>query len=271
MNVIERNLQEIGKSLLVTLPKSWTNSLKLKKGSKIKIMISEQGNLLIAPEFVKKQSLNQETTIIFDEFFSKRFFKAYFHGYDKIIINFKDRHDGLYEFLKKFMNVQIIEESSSRVVVKVFKIDELSIQECLKRMFFLSINMFDEVGNKSKLQELRISLIKFYYMLVMQIRRFLSEGKYTEENQISLIKAMDYRMIAEKIERISGVLLNLKKDSYLVQIKEFYSDSFNYFINEEFDKSLGLLKQEKILLNKIKNKDLLEILKYAKNIGMLIK
>ena len=105
----------------------------------------------------------------------------------------------------------------------------------------------------------------------MQIRRFLSEGKYTEENQISLIKAMDYRMIAEKIERISGVLLNLKKDSYLVQIKEFYSDSFNYFINEEFDKSLGLLKQEKILLNKIKNKDLLEILKYAKNIGMLIK
>lgn len=271
MNVIERNLQEIGKSLLVTLPKSWTNSLNLKKGSKIKMMVSEQGNLLIAPEFVKKQSQNEETTIIFDEFFPKRFFKAYFHGYDKIMISFKERHDGLYEFLKKFMNVQIIEESNSKVVVKVFKIDELSIQECLKRMFYLSLNMFDEVGNKTKLKELKNSLVKFYYMLVMQIRRFLSEGKYTEENQISLIKAMDYRMIAEKIERISGVLLNLNKNNQLVQMKKFYSDAFNYFINEEFDKSLNLFKQEKLLSKQITNKDLLELLKYAKNIGMLIK
>ncbi|MBI5065939.1 AbrB/MazE/SpoVT family DNA-binding domain-containing protein [Candidatus Woesearchaeota archaeon] len=87
MKVIERSLQEIGQSLLVTLPKSWTKTLNLKKGSPIKMTISEAGNLLIAPEFVKKEE-KKETTIPFDDFFSKRFFSAYFEGNEKITITF---------------------------------------------------------------------------------------------------------------------------------------------------------------------------------------
>ncbi len=267
MKVIERSLQEIGQSLLVTLPKSWTKALNLKKGSPIKITISEAGNLLIAPEFVKPAE-KKEATLLYDESFAKRFFSAYFEGNEKITITFKSEPN-IHEFLNKFMNVQIIEETSNKVVVKVFKIDELSIEECLKRMFYLSLNMFDEVGNKSKLKELKNALIKFYYLLVMQIRRFLAEGKYTEENQISLLRATDCRMIAEKIEKVSGLLLEVNNDAS--KIKEFYSKAFNYFFNTEFEKSLELLKEKKELERKIKNDELLLLLSYAHDIGMLTK
>ena len=266
MKVIERNLQEIGKSLLVTLPKTWTKSLNLKKGSTIKMTISEAGNLLIAPEFVKADE-KKETTISYDDAFAKRFFNAYFEGNEKITITLKKEEQKLHDFLKKFMNVQIIEETGSKIVVKVFKIDELSIEECLKRMFYLSLNMFDEVGNKNQMKELKKSLIKFYYMLVMQIRRFLAEGKYTEENQISLLRATDCRMVAEKIEKISDLLSNNKTEQ-LKKIKEFYSKSFNVFLNNKFEDSLLLLKEEKELKN---NENTIQILKLAKDIGMLTK
>lgn len=266
MKVIERSLQEIGQSLLVTLPKSWTKSLNLEKGSNIKMTISEAGNLLIAPEFVKKEE-KKEMTLKYDSFFAKRFFSAYFDGCEKITITF-EREEKIHTFLDKFMNVQIIEETSNKIVLKVFKIEELSIEECLKRMFYLSLNMFDEVSNNNRLNELKHSLIKFYYMLVLQMRRFLSEGKYTEENQISLLRATDCRMVAEKIEKMSDILLEIKKDKSINEIKQFYSKSFNSFFNNEFEKSLGLLKEKKELDKKIKESNLLS---FAHDIGMLTK
>jgi len=55
MKIIERNLQEIGKSSFVSLPKEWIRSFKLKKGSKVKIMQTDQGLLSIAPEFTIKE------------------------------------------------------------------------------------------------------------------------------------------------------------------------------------------------------------------------
>ena len=124
MQIIERNLQEIGKSLLVTLPKPWTTGLKLKKGSTIKMVVSEQGSLLISPEFTKEEIV-RESTISFDQDFRRRFFREYFNGNEKISIIIKDINEAnrkeVYSFLKRFMNAQIIEETASKLVVKCFR------------------------------------------------------------------------------------------------------------------------------------------------------
>jgi len=281
MKIIERNLQEIGHSLLVTLPKHWTKSLKLKKGSKVKIMISGEGDLRIAPEFTIKEK-KKEVSIDFDDYFARRFFREYFFGNEKITIhtaNIGDKNrKELYSFLKKFMNAQIIEETESKIVVKCFKIEELSIEDCLRRMHFLSLNMFDEAmskNNKTKLAEMEDSITRFYYMLVMQIRRFLSEGKFAEENQIPLVRALDFRMVAEKIERISDILMNLDKvedKKILSEVKEYYKKSFASFISSNFDKALSLWTEEKHLPEKIRHNDnLMHLLNYAKDISMLVR
>lgn len=292
MKIIERNLQEIGKSLLVTLPKSWTSALKLKKGSKIKMTMSDDGRLMIAPEFVEKKE-SKESTIVFDEHFVRRFFREYFEGNERITIVFnnsvseKQRKD-VYSFLKKFMNAQIVEESNNKISIKCFKIDELSIEECLKRMYFLSLNMFDELAAKNdkvKLNEMEDALTRFYYLLVMQIRRFLAEGKFTEENQISLLRAMDMRMVAEKIERIADVIKNseyLDKtiSAIILEIKDYYSKSFNSFIAENYEAAVPLMMENsrrrrkcaemktKILKQKT---DAIQLLSYAGEIAMFVR
>jgi len=82
MKIIERNLQEIGKSSFVSLPKEWIRSFKLKKGSKVKIMQTDQGLLSIAPEFTIKEK-SKEAEIDYDLHFKRRFFREYFMGNEK--------------------------------------------------------------------------------------------------------------------------------------------------------------------------------------------
>ena len=85
MQIIERKIQEIGQSFLISLPKPWADMLKLKKGSKLKIIVSEQGNLLITPEFFQIEE-KKEAVINYDKIVKRRFFREYFYGNEKIII-----------------------------------------------------------------------------------------------------------------------------------------------------------------------------------------
>ncbi len=284
MTIIERNLQELGKSLFVSLPKEWTNLLKLKKGSKIKMSYSENGTLSIAPEFTKETS-KRDAEITYDEQFRRKFYKEYFSGYDKIIINFKskitEKEKGeLYSFFKFFMNVQIIEETDTRLILKSFKIEDLSAEECLKRMHFLCIGMFEDFNSKNRttLKEMRDTMTRFYYMLVMQIRRFLEEGKFAKENQISLIRAMDFRMAAEKIQRISEILedYDSKKidEKTMKLISEYYSKSVFSFLNMNFETALTLWSEEKTLrkkIEKITDEKIIQIIRFSKEISMLVR
>ena len=59
----ERKLQEIGKSLLVTVPKNWADVLQLKKGSPVRMSITDQGALLIAPEFTATEEKKSASKI----------------------------------------------------------------------------------------------------------------------------------------------------------------------------------------------------------------
>jgi len=273
MKVIERSLQEIGQSLLVSLPKSWTKQLHLRKGSILKMIISGQGNLSIAPEFTQSEE-KKEASIVFDQHVRRRFFREYFFGNEKITVHGKvpdKQKQEFHKFLNNFMNVQVIEETKDKIVLKCFKIDELTVDECLNRMFYLSLNLMQE-GHK---KEITVTAKKFYYMLVMQIRRFLTEGKFTKENEMPLIRALDYRMAAEKIDRIirfteSGIVPD--------DVREYYTKAFSYFRNNDYEKALHLWNEEKKLQEKYqrlkvgpKQDALLNILSLAREISMLIR
>lgn len=272
MRVIERSVQEIGQSLLVSLPKAWTKQLHLQKGSTLKMIISEQGNLTIAPEFVQSEE-KKEASIVFDQHVRRRFFREYFFGNEKITIlgkaSEKQKQD-FHEFLNNFMNVQVIEETKDKIVVKCFKIDELTVDECLNRMFYLSLNLMQEGSKK----EIITTAKKFYYMLVMQIRRFLTEGKFTKENEMPLIRALDYRMAAEKIDRI----IRLTESEIIPEdICDYYSKAFSYFRNNDYEKALHLWNEEKKLQEKYqrlkgsKREALLNVIRLAREISMLIR
>ena len=273
----ERKLQEIGKSLLVTVPKEWANTLRLKKGSTVRMSVADNGALLIAPEFTGKVE-NRKVSIPFDVSGERRFFREYFSGAQEITLNIKERPDSdARSFLRTFMNVQLVEESKDKLVVKCFPIDELTIDECLSRMFFLSLNLFDDAiasAPKDVRNATEESLTRFYYLLVMQIRCFLSEGRFARA-QISLIRAMDMRMVAERIERIADILkrLDVKRSEIgeLQDTKKFYKQAFGCFRECNFNDAVPLWAAERELRKYIKSPHASTIVRLAKEISSFVR
>jgi phosphate uptake regulator len=298
MDITERKLQEISGSLLITVPKPWAKSFHLHKGSKIQLTTTKNGTLSISPKLIEKEK-KEETLINYDQYFIRNFFRQYFLGYEKITIKFdkktKEQQMNVYQVLKRFMNVQVIEETENKIVVKSFRIEELSIRECLNRMHFLSLNIIDEVlsnNNQEILKEISENVTRFYYMLVMQVRRFVDEGRFTEQNQISLLHALDCRMVAEKIKRITesmesfSLLKNKKINELMKEIKKHYSKGYQYFYNNEYDKAIRLGNDEKRLKKEVREileeaenhrnitnykhvNTILTIIEYSRNISML--
>jgi len=271
MKVVERSVQEIGKSLLVTLPKGWADAVGVKKGTQLKLLVSDRGALSIMPEHVETER-PRDATIPYDEHFPRRFFKVYFEGNEKITITTKgattrDRKE-IYLFLKRFMNLQIIEETAQRVVVKCFRIDDLTLEECLSRMHYLTLSLFESPGPEQA-REIRDTMTRFYYMLVMQIRRYLSEGRFTDPKTVPLIRAMDYRMVAEKIQRIGETLAREKPGKDALVAKAYYARAFSSFINEDFEKALPLWKEGTRLAREKGTHA--AIIRYAKEISMLVR
>jgi len=164
-------------------------------------------------------------------------------------------------------------------------------------MFFLTLNIIDEMmgeNDRLKVTEMRNTATRFYYMLVMQVRRYLSEGKFTSSGQVPIIRAMDMRMVAEKIQRICEFLESIdgvenKKQLELASlIRDFYARAYSCFINEDFEKALPLYNEAKLLIKKyepgdssdIKSMDaaiclrtvrLLRILRYSIEISKLVR
>jgi phosphate uptake regulator len=290
--LIERNLQSIGKSLLVTLPKEWTKTFGLKKGSRIKMIVTEQGQLLIAPEFTKKEQ-NRSSSIEFSATLERRFYREYFGGSSSITIMAgkplsEAERKRIAALVSKFINVQVIDEKSTSVKMKVFRIDELTVEECLQRMHYLSLTMIEELKterNVSRIEETEQNITKFYYLLVMLIRQYLSEGKFVGE-QLPLIRAMDYRMAAEKIERIADIAkeLQLENPHYqlLNDVEEHYRKAFSAFLHQNFEKAEQLWTQERAIIERHKKllatksvqqykitRALFDMLSYSKQISSL--
>ncbi len=273
----ERKLQEIGKSLLVTVPKNWADALKLKKGSTVRMSITNQGALLIAPEFTAS-SEKRRASILFDASGERRFFREYFSGAEQITLQMKGRaREDAQSFLRTFMNVQIIEDGKEKIVVKCFPINELSIEECCTRMHFLSLTLFDDAlrnAPQSARDNTEESLTKFYYLLVMQVRRFLGEGQFARTN-VPLIRAMDFRMVAERIERIADILKRLNPRGQEVrdveQVRKFYVKAFGCFRNEDFDSAVPIWAEERALRRTIRAPAAISILRLAKEISSLVR
>ena len=127
-------------------------------------------------------------------------------------------------------------------------------------------------------------------MLVMQVRRFLSEGKFSGDKQPPIVRAMDIRMVAEKIQRIGELLENIQNvrgdlKSMLIGVRNYYSKSFGSFIDDRFEKAIVLWKEGKMLEKRYEKIQrnvqrseryanaarLLQILRYSKEISMLIR
>jgi antitoxin component of MazEF toxin-antitoxin module len=243
MDQIYRKLQKIGGSLVVSLPKKWTENYDLGAGSSIAIDVMNDGTLSISPKLTIKEEVDTEEIVLeSNSFVVWELLKSSLAGQTKIVIasdkeiNKSLRNDIRY-FVNGLPNTEITEESKYRIVIQNFGYKKIPTKQLIQRLLYLVVNMFGDLRDNSfddlkyNYQQLR----KFYFILVIHIRTYLRTGVYvSEDSDFTPLEAMDYRMFCEKIEEIGEILKDFRVNDAIL---DFYNETNQYF-NEVMDEFL---------------------------------
>lgn len=203
---VYRRLVRVGNSTYVSIPRGWIESRGLAPGHVLAIEIVEEGLLLkpidkAAPEVRIKQVIGgNERDII----------KAYLDGYE--IIEIEKPSDkllkNLYNLLNLLVGLEVVEESSSRVVLQCFISEGYDVKGVLSRMDSISRSMYVdaaaalETGDEETLRLVRTrddKLDRLYFLAVRLIRRAIQS---VEAGNLDRLFMIDARLFAKLLEEI---------------------------------------------------------------------
>jgi phosphate uptake regulator len=142
-----------GSSYIITLPKEWVLSAKIKKNDPVGVIPQADGSLLITPNTaMEKDTLTKEFWV--DEntdgsYLFRLLIGAYISGYANIALRSKNSippalRDTVMSFTQTLIGPEIVEEDSNTIFIKdLLKPTELPFDKTLKRMYLLVRGMHE--------------------------------------------------------------------------------------------------------------------------------
>jgi len=220
-NIVEkRKLQELGGSLFVSLPQEWIKRLQLKKGSELVLETGQNNQLCLAPATSAK-SEKHIAILNFSKYLHRELIAEYLFGTEIIVINNKEgftktQRQQILNYVAYLMNVEIVEESSSKITIQHFHTEEAPIKMLVQRMYFLTKSMLADIASINNKQDVenildRDAIVgKVYLNIIMHLRSFLTGRLLTKE--YSLIEILDMRLLIKQIELIGDEIKGLARD-----------------------------------------------------------
>ena len=120
MERIYRKLQKIGGSLVISLPKKWTENYELSAGSSIGMEVRNDGMLLIMPKMEQAGGLIKDEIVLeANQYVIWELLKKSLAGERNItIISERQINKGLRKYIRKYVNripnTEIIEETNQK-------------------------------------------------------------------------------------------------------------------------------------------------------------
>ena len=130
-------------------------------------------------------------------------------------------------------------------------------------------------------------------MSIRLIRQYLQEGKYIQKDDLGLVRAMDFRLACEKVERLADELKSLsgkKADESVMKlarkIHHEYMKITSAFLHEDFDEAIKMWhryqqhrKESEEINKKLKDdrdsrevlRSYMKVLEYLKDISNLVR
>ena len=269
-----RKLLKLGGSLVVSLPKSWTNKFNLEKEDSVVIEVLSDGSLSVTPELTRSKEVQDDLILESSPYVVKDVVMNILSGQTKIIIVSekvinKSLRNQIRYWVEGLPNTEITEETKQRIVVQNFGYKKIPTRKIIQRLLYLIEDMFDDVKQEA-FEDLNYAfeqLRKFYFILVMHIRAYLRTGVYvTEDNDFTPLEAMDYRIFCGKVEEIGKILKRLR----LTPIVMPFFDEIHHYFKELMDaylkrdskvsyylwlKKYKLLEKANYLLDILEDKD----------------
>ena len=223
-----RRLQQIGSSILISLPSEWIKSNKLKKGSTIPIEVNRDNTISIFPSQEDADDKTKEVTIAYSpasmDTLVNQVYGAYLLGYDLIRIkgglqiSFEDA-DRIKKSMRKLVGLEIIDEDGLNITAQfLLDANTLDAEKILRRMSSIVAGMYRDVLESIKSGENSIRRVisgrddevdRQYFLLVRLIRSAMMDQKLAGKLNLSNIDILDYRIAANHLESAGDSIVDL--------------------------------------------------------------
>jgi len=292
-----RKLQKIGKTLYVSIPKSWSKKMQLRRGDKVNMILHPDNSMCISS--INSQETPREITLTIKPQTSTHSIKreivaAYVDGFDIIKVNAtesisEEKHDAIREIINSLFGLELIEISKNSMTIQCLLKRSLEIDKTIHRIHNVISSMFEETiallrkqnsnpisGLSRRMEDIR----RLHLVSNRLLRSFLLFPDSKNQMEISLIDCVDYVQIlhliseiASNVHRISQSVSSLNNYELPKQVTEpLYQISST--IKRSLDKSVeALLAKDITLANQILDLkqtseiNLEELWKYCSNIG----
>src|ERR671922_44006 len=214
-----RRLQQIGSSILISLPSQWVKSNNLKKGSIVPVDVSRDNSISIFPSDDAADDKIKEVAIPYSpasmDTLVNQVYGAYLLGYDVIRIkastqiSFEDA-DRIKRAMRKLVGLEIVDEDGSNISAQfLLDANTLDAEKILRRMSSIVAGMYRDVQEAIRTKENSIrraisgrddEVDRQYFLLVRLIRSAMMDQKLASKLNLSNIDILDYRIAANHLE-----------------------------------------------------------------------
>ena len=234
-----RRLQQIGSSILVSLPSLWIKNNNLKKGSIVPVHINRDNSISIFPSEDDMADKIKELTIPYSsvsmDTLVNQVYGGYLLGYDMIRIkassqiSFEDA-DRIKKAMRKLVGLEIVDEDGFHMSAQfLLDADTLDAEKILRRMSAIVAGMYRDMLEAIKLKQ-NSSIRKVisgrddevdrqYFLLVRLIRSAMMDQKLAGKLNLSNIDILDYRIAANLLESAGDYIVDLANAIDLSRIK----------------------------------------------------
>ncbi|MCD6341336.1 MAG: phosphate uptake regulator PhoU [Thaumarchaeota archaeon] len=212
-----------GSTFIVSLPKSWAESIALKPGDYVQVIPQPDNSLLLVP---RREQVEQTSEAVIKatpekspEEVAREMIACYLAGYDSIKVRFAGKIDEYKAYLKNIMRTKLIglesvEESTDYMVVRcLLGYVDFPISDALNRMYLMALSMCKDA--LKALKERNLSLVKdviqrddevdrLYLFCVRQLKSTVKNAIMMKEVGLkSPRECLGYRLIIKSIERVA--------------------------------------------------------------------
>ncbi len=270
-----RRLQQIGSSILVSLPSLWIKSNNLKKGSIVPVHINRDNSISIFASEDDTADKIKELTIPYPsvsmDVLVNQVYGGYLLGYDMIRIkaslqiSFEDA-DRIKKAIRKLVGLEIVDEDGFHISAQfLLDADTLDAEKILRRMSAIVAGMYRDMLEAIRLKQ-NSSIRKVisgrddevdrqYFLLVRLIRSAMMDQKLAGKLNLSNIDILDYRIAANLLESAGDYIVDLANAIDLSRIKavdeiveagvlveKMHEKSVAAFVNKNRSESNGVVK-----------------------------
>lgn len=277
-----RKIIEFGKSsYVVSLPKSWMNERKLKKGDVI--YVDQEGDRLVIYPVEKKKSddlkrVTIDVTSMTKQEIRLQLVSKYIRNFNEITLvskNMKSKAKDIRKIIHDMMALEVVEEDAGRIVTKDFlNMDDISPLDLINKMDLITREMLsdskrtfveDKYDNISERDSdvNRLSYLVFRAIRHLQKNPAVSKQKGLTGNHRHAIWAAAVKIenIADQAKRVAKLMRRLKfskqeQDEFYAlysMIEQYYIDSIETFYKKDPDKAMHLIGQRKKLIKLCKD------------------